>query len=71
MKSVVRIFSAANYGLLQNNIDAYLKNNSNWEVVSISQALIPNGVSIACVLKFVGKMDKDFVLPEISEASVE
>ncbi|RZJ70283.1 hypothetical protein [Flavobacterium sp.] len=52
--TAVRFFSGENPEEVSNLIDAYLRQNLDWEISSVSHMLVGNGVSVACSLKFFG-----------------
>ena len=56
--TVVRFLEAANYSAAEAKIENYLLNFPNREVVSLSHALSPTGVSAALVLKYRGDINQ-------------
>jgi hypothetical protein len=56
--TVVRFLEATNYSAAEAKIENYLLNFPNWEVVSMSHALFPGGISAALVLKYRGDINK-------------
>jgi len=56
--TVVRFLEAPNYSAAEAKIENYLLNFPNWEVVSLSHALFPGGISAALVLKYRGDINQ-------------
>lgn len=56
--TVVRFLEAPNYSAAEAKIENYLLKFPNWEVVSLSHALFPGGISAALVLKYRGDINQ-------------
>ncbi|MEO6230234.1 MAG: hypothetical protein ABJB11_22385 [Ferruginibacter sp.] len=58
LATVVRFLEAPNYSAAEEKIEKYLLSFPNWEVVSLSHALFPEGISAALVLKYRGDINQ-------------
>jgi len=61
--SSVRFLFATDVKKMQEMIDAHFLQNQNWEITSVSHVYVPNGVSVALGLKFVGQQSSQFEIP--------
>lgn len=61
--SCVRILFAPNVNEMHKLMDDYCTRNKNWEITSVSHCFVPNGISLAISLKYIGVDKNAFAMP--------